>query len=410
MKPEEEKAVCPNCGNPVTGNEKFCPSCGQKLPAERLTLRDLFASFFNKYFSLDSAWIKTSISLLYQPALIASAYISGKRKTYSGPLAMLISLSVIYLSVWQLSQITNARKNKNKEVLITTRSFQNKKLDSIFRKENFIRILGDSTASFRQKDSVVKRLFYLMNQPEYIQTARIITDKTSHAKDSPDEDEFYLFDLYQVENYFKKHHIPYQNRYLDTIRKNFTAQPVWKKTLEFAGLLISKEFKNSTPEELIEQFGLPEASNLPAARKAAKLTGILNDPDFINRIYSKITLVLLILIPVFGFFIFLAYRKRKYNYVEILVFLFYLQSSFLLGLLIVKFLHFITPAYFLNTLLLIWFYLLLIMNWRQFFNQRKLSKTLLQLNLFVIPLYMLLVSIGLILIISTHIAIKMWLQ
>lgn len=102
--------LCRNCGSEVTGN--YCSSCGQRTNTYRLGWGSLAESLTSTFIG-DEAYglrginmrkgtVTTWLSILCQPHRAISEYISGSRRKYFNPVAILLLLSTVYAVVYAL--------------------------------------------------------------------------------------------------------------------------------------------------------------------------------------------------------------------------------------------------------------------------------------------------------------------
>ncbi len=92
----EKNNICLNCGKRL-GHNNYCGNCGQHRSVGRLTIRALSAAMLADYTSLDSGFLFTCKLLLIAPWRVISDYIKGRRMIYTGPIRMLVVLSLLQL-------------------------------------------------------------------------------------------------------------------------------------------------------------------------------------------------------------------------------------------------------------------------------------------------------------------------
>lgn len=78
-----EPGVCPSCGRASAG--RYCPECGSRINAERLTLPSIFREAWRQMVEFDGPTVRTVVRLAYQPHRVAEAYIAGDRRKYLNP-------------------------------------------------------------------------------------------------------------------------------------------------------------------------------------------------------------------------------------------------------------------------------------------------------------------------------------
>ncbi|KAF2519292.1 DUF3667 domain-containing protein [Flavobacterium salilacus subsp. salilacus] len=88
-----EDKTCENCGHIV--EIAYCSNCGQKNTETRQSFGHLITHFIEDLVHYDSAFWKTIKYLLFNPAKLTKAYLSGKRQTYVAPVKLYIFVSFI---------------------------------------------------------------------------------------------------------------------------------------------------------------------------------------------------------------------------------------------------------------------------------------------------------------------------
>lgn len=81
---------CINCNYPLQETDKFCPTCGNQVLCERITIRSLVNEFFSKYFSLESKLLGTIKDMTIHPEKVIKSYINNNRVKYLPPINFMI--------------------------------------------------------------------------------------------------------------------------------------------------------------------------------------------------------------------------------------------------------------------------------------------------------------------------------
>lgn len=68
---------------------QYCPECGQKYIAHRITLRESFSQFLNLISNLDRGLWPTTWQMLRRPALVIDRYFKGATSLYTHPFRFL---------------------------------------------------------------------------------------------------------------------------------------------------------------------------------------------------------------------------------------------------------------------------------------------------------------------------------
>lgn len=78
---------CKNCSTPLRTDYSFCSNCGAKIIRNRITLKNLWYDFTERFFNLDNTFIKTFKHLFSRPDEVIVGYIKGARKKYLNPIS-----------------------------------------------------------------------------------------------------------------------------------------------------------------------------------------------------------------------------------------------------------------------------------------------------------------------------------
>ncbi len=77
--------ACKNCKTELRTDYSFCPNCGAKVIRKRLTVKNLWYDFTERYFNLDNTFLITFLHLFTKPQVVIESYINGVRKKYLNP-------------------------------------------------------------------------------------------------------------------------------------------------------------------------------------------------------------------------------------------------------------------------------------------------------------------------------------
>ena len=78
---------CKNCDRPLRTDYSFCSNCGAKVIRNRITIKNLWYDFTERFFNLDSTFLKTFKHLFSRPDDVIVGYINGVRKKYLNPIS-----------------------------------------------------------------------------------------------------------------------------------------------------------------------------------------------------------------------------------------------------------------------------------------------------------------------------------
>lgn len=91
---------CLNCGETLHLEHKFCPNCGQKVQASRITFGQFVSELLSGLVNYESKLWKTLSVLLIHPGKFPKDYINGQRARYMNPFRLYISSVVLFFIVY----------------------------------------------------------------------------------------------------------------------------------------------------------------------------------------------------------------------------------------------------------------------------------------------------------------------
>lgn len=78
---------CKNCNLPLRTDYSFCSNCGAKIIRNRITIRNLWYDFTERFFNVDNTFFKTFKNLFSRPDDVIAGYVNGVRKKYLNPVS-----------------------------------------------------------------------------------------------------------------------------------------------------------------------------------------------------------------------------------------------------------------------------------------------------------------------------------
>lgn len=329
---------CLNCEITLNGDENFCPDCGQRNNTNPLSFKLVVDEFVGNLITYDSRVWNTAVPLIFKPGKVAYEFISGKRKNFVNPFRTYLTVSLLFFLIYGLlGKINELRGDSDRFKASFVNNINTGQKDSLTVKEKDS--IAKATLSAVQKNTPVKIDSVLKSENINIDMGDIKAENISIdslknlAKEkSPFYDKISAF--YQHYDKNKDHSVV---QALDSLgyKNNFWNRFYYDRTL--------------------------------------KTHDIINDgTDELNqKIFSGLSLAVFIFLPIFALFLKFIYIRRKYTYMEHMVFIFYTQSVFFLLMLL-----FVLISYFTNdkeslligfSLLSFSIYLLLAM--KKFYNQ-----------------------------------------
>lgn len=327
---------CLNCNVTLAGEESFCPECGQRNNVNQLNFKLVLDEFFGDIFSYDSRLWGTVIPLILKPGKVAYEFVSGKRKYFVNPFRTYLTVSLIFFLTFGLlktiNELSDNGSNNFKTNIIT---IGDTKIDSL---------------KVKQKDSIAKAAIEKAQKK-----VPINIDSTLQANNIV---------LDSLSNY---------NTNLDSLKKKASEQsPFIKKVTAFYNNY--KENKDQPIAQALDSLAYANNFwNRFYYSRAQRSYDMWEDKgeSFNEQLFSSLSFTIFLFLPVFALFLKLIYIRRKYTYMEHLVFVFYTQTVFFLLFLLFLIVSFIakdsTGSIVFIALLLFTIYLLLAM--KNFYKQ-----------------------------------------
>lgn len=285
---------CKNCNHPLDISDKYCPNCSQANSIKKLTLKDFFDEFFASVISYDSKLLKTLAALLLRPGKITRDYINGKRVSYTNPFRFLLSLSIIYFFMISFNtdfSTLDEFATKDKKVFFNELSKTSNNINIEERQE--LNTVIDSAAN----TTLINKTF----------------------KQQKNHDSLFLS---SPKKYFSSQK---DSSYLNRLFHKF----------KFFNTSISKDTIYNLNEASKKYQIKKSRENQLAYNSASGINKLKHQPgSFISDLISKLPFTTFFFLPVFAFFIWMIYIRKKYTYTDHIIFSFHNQSLFFILLII----------------------------------------------------------------------------
>ncbi|HEY9170535.1 MAG TPA: DUF3667 domain-containing protein [Lutibacter sp.] len=357
---------CLNCGMPLLQNENFCSYCGQKNTTSKLSVGNYINTLVSGFLSYDSQFWATFIPLLIKPGKVAKEYISGKRAKYVNPFQLYLHVSIIFFLILGVSNQIDIAKSPINDIATASKSLDSiskldsQKLDSI--KTN----LKSSIEKVKQKDSVSAEVFTEFENifKLYEKKADSLKKPLQYAIKTKQEANIGFFD--KIADFFNFH-------------RKF---PGYANEQAMDSLGYQKTFWNTFYYQQVRKV----EANL------AQLQTEKGTKNLIKKFTSYISISLFVFLPIFTLFLKLLYIRKRFTYIEHLVFVFNTQTVFFLLFILFYSMSFLfkmeNVSWIFVLLFLIYFYKSL----RNFYGQGRFATTIkfMLLNIY----YMFLALVG----------------
>jgi len=385
---------CHNCRLPLTGNENFCPNCGQKNDIRPLSIKLFFNNLLGNFFNFDNRIWHTIIQLVKSPGKVPNDFIAGKRVRYSNPFKFLLQVSILYFLLAGLFEIIGQTSTNKFIIAESDKTFTKndyvKFFDSINQKNHFVQKIKNPKISKKEKDSLLQENLLFTNLYFGFHSGNIQLKNKRGYED--------------LNNFLKQKGITYT--FYPRIPKsaNYDKQGFFDKIFTVYKAIANRIYRDMRDDEIIQRLDIaPNLTNKLAVKIAKRLYSINIDANsragFKKEIISKISMGLFLILPILALFYQLFYWRKR-SFTETLIYLFYVQSVYFIILIFTLFSDAILPeaiAYFISILINLWFIYYLYKSSRVYFKTKKIGNWLKTL-LLVIPIYSLLSVIGILLI------------
>jgi hypothetical protein len=287
-------AECLNCGHPLDVSDVYCSYCGQLNTTKQLSIKDFIGEFLSSVFTYDSRLRFTVKDLLFKPGTITRNYVKGQRLKYANPFRFFLSVSIIYFILQSLiSTFTNSSQfkvNGSNDRAVIDSILQSKEIVTLNAKGN------DEDMKFLKDGLVIDNdtIPYSggTETAEYNYVSEADLDTLPWVERTVER-----FTLYR--GFYKKHEIKNASQALDSLKHKNTRVNRWLYT------------KN----EVIDR--------------------VMDDPyGFGNYLMGKTPFFLFFFTPFFAFFFWLIYSKKRYTYMEHMIFIFHIFSFLFLAMLL----------------------------------------------------------------------------
>ncbi len=288
-------AKCLNCGHPLDLSDRYCSYCSQLNTSKQLSLKDFLGEFIGSILTYDSRLRYTIKDLLFKPGTITKNYVQGQRLKYANPFRFFLSVSIIFFLIQGL--MTSISPDLNTFVNLNNNG-NAVALDSLAN-QNIVYPSENGTNDTLQ-----------LSELKVITNNNIIPNETKEEEKSFKYISESDFDTIQWSNRFVERFVLYRDFY---------------KLHKIKDASIALDSLNHKKN----------AYNRWVYNKNNSIDRIIEDPfGFGNYMMGKVPFFLFFFTPLFAFFFWMIYSKKKYTYMEHMVFIFHIFSFLFLGMLI----------------------------------------------------------------------------
>jgi hypothetical protein len=318
---------CFNCGHPFSGQEKFCPGCGQANKDKRITFSNFVYEVFNGFISWDSKFWTTIIPLLTKPGKVSRDYIDGKRMRYANPFRFYLSVSVLFFLILGATESYDAFNELRTGKIVKNKSI-NEQFDDVTKELDSVNIKSSLNDALKKTDSVDREEIL-----KFIPSINLDSlQKNSNSNQISDLNKWFKFG--DLNKKYPKIEI---NEALDSLQ-------------------LEKTFWNRFVFSRIKTFTLI-------------ITNSEKQEEFFSQLISYISISLFILLPLFTLSLKFFYMRRKFTYVEHLIFVFHTQTVFFLLLILFYIIDYIKHPAYITGIFILLFLIYLYIAMKRFYKQ-----------------------------------------
>lgn len=371
IKPKSNKGLeCLNCGKPLHGSDNFCSYCGQKNTIKKLSFGIFLSNMFSGFFNYDSRFWRTFIPLLTKPGKVSKEFIKGKRVHFVNPFQMYLNVSIVFFLIMGISDRFNDESSLKGMVNLTEDS-DSSKININQEPDSIMADVKDRLVATFPDDSTKAEVATDINQ-----VFDMVSENSMKFKDTTAYKYHNLGDTIQEVSLLNRiqdfDHFYKENKKMPVLSAldSLNYEPsFWNK---FYYQQIQIGYKNI--EEFREDGG----------------------EEFYKKLTSHISIALFVFLPIFTLFLRILFIRRKFTYMEHLVFVFHTQTVFFLMLIIFYLLNFFVELRDFAWVFVIMFLIYLYKALRHFYEQGRI-KTFVKF-IFLNSYYMFLALIGLIIV------------
>lgn len=285
---------CHNCGHPFFGHEKYCPECGQKNKSKKITFKSFIKEVFNGFISFDGKFWTTLLPLLTKPGKVSRDFIDGKRARYSNPFQFYLTVSIVFFIILGLADRYQEFKELQEGRTVQTANIVDIQKQIEQTPDSILKKTTDEINNQLNNLNKINGVKIDSITPEQVKNQTGVNNNRGSA---------FNFD-------------PGKNNTITKMNDFQKAHPEVPMDAALDSLKLKKSFWNRflyTKAKKINAF----ATNTQEENK-----------KFMQEIVSYASVSIFIFLPFFTLFLRFIYIRRKFTYVEHLIFVFHTQTVF----------------------------------------------------------------------------------
>jgi hypothetical protein len=357
--PERKEKNCLNCNAEVLG--KYCQVCGQENIVPKESFWSLATHFIYDITHFDGKFFSTLKYLLFKPAFLSKEYLRGRRTSYLHPIRLYVFTSAIFFlvffSFFQEKEIVKIKESKNPIA---------KEISSLEKKRDLLKL---KMADNKKKNDTISAPYQLTKIQQLEADIALIKKDSSNRDSVPSLKE--NWDVFQLDS--QDYDEPKTIEQYDSLQQQ-----------------LPKNRRNGYIVRLIQHKSIQLSIKYNHDNKAV-MKGVI---EKFTHLFPQLLFVSL---PLFSFFLFLLYvRRKEVFYTDHVVFTIHLYCAtfilILLGLVtgsLLKLIH--VNEDWCRSIFSVWAVIYWYKAFRHFYEQSRKKTFLKYFLLFIMTIFLIMV-------------------
>ncbi|MGB5983429.1 MAG: DUF3667 domain-containing protein [Nonlabens sp.] len=319
---------CLNCGVPLDKIDKYCHQCGQLNSTKKLALKDFFAEFVSNIFSYDSRGWRTIKHILFKPGFVSKEFIRGKRMSYANPFRFFLSVCIIFFLMVQAENFVkqfmdngsgSSLKDDDGVVQFDLTDDNETLIENLenLEDEDLEKLTDEQLAEIEKKPFIGKSIASSLRKERDQQLLK-------NAKDSTE----------------KKEPITYKSQ--KELDSTYWMKRIFHQIDDY-GTYYKENGETNSRTALKDLNHRNSGYNVAIYERAVLVKKFSKNPDLLLEIMiPKLPVFFFLFTPVLTLFLWLIYARRRFNYMEHLIFSFNVMTFVFVSSIIMLLLEWIT--------------------------------------------------------------------
>ena len=317
MKIRRKLSTCQNCGELLDRKYNYCPTCGQENDEKIVSFGIVFKEFLDTFFALDSSFLRTFKPFILNPGFLTLQFVSGKRKSYANPIRLYLIISIFYFFTIGIMgrHVVNNSDNEGEGYITVT--------DSLV--SQYSQILSADSLTTRNKRKLINETFDEMSLQEQMKMLDSLSDDETAMIYTMGLVDYSRFGNNYYNPSFNHEHYQPDSSYLAKVAIDTNAFILNRindkliKELDFRGTY--------SDYEILDSMNLGKLQWWEEYLAMQSIRVERNGSEAIMEyIVQNMSVMMLLVIPMFALILKLVYIRRKVLYVQHLIHALHLHS------------------------------------------------------------------------------------